>query len=58
MNKGIIFSALGLVLILVSLIGLLTTNLQAELMGNVMALILSFVVFALGIMEINHADNQ
>lgn len=56
MNKGIIFSALGLVLILVSLIGLLTTNLQAELMGNVMALILSFVVFALGIMEINAAN--
>ena len=58
MKKGIIFSALGLVLILISLIGVFAMEEPTELMGNLMALVLSFVVFLLGIMELNHAERN
>lgn len=56
MNKGIFFALLGCILTCVSLFGMLTVNSINEGMGSLIAVILSFIVFALGIMEINAAN--
>lgn len=56
MNKGIFFALLGSVLTCVSLIGMLTVNSVNEGIGSLFAAILSFIVFSLGIMEINAAN--
>jgi len=55
MNKGIFFTLLGLVLVFLSLIGMLTAQSANEGIGALTAVILSFVLFSLGIMEINAA---
>lgn len=58
MNKGIFFALLGSILTCVSLISMLTVNSVNEGIGSVLALILSFIVFGLGIMEINAAEKR
>jgi len=58
MYKGIIFAALGTAMITLSLIGMLTVNSVNEGIGAIVALILSFVLFCLGIMEINEDDRE
>jgi hypothetical protein len=56
MNKGIFFALLGSVLVCMSLISMLTVNSVNEGIGSLMALILSFILFSLGVMEINAAN--
>lgn len=58
MYKGIIFAALGLGMTSLSLIGMLTANSVNEGIGAIVALILSFILFCLGIMEINADDRE
>lgn len=58
MYKGIFFAALGTALIALSLVGMLTSESVNEGIGSLIALIASFILMCLGIMEINHADNK
>jgi hypothetical protein len=56
MNKGIFFALLGSVLTCMSLFSMLTVNSVNEGIGSLFASILSFIVFGLGVMEINNAN--
>lgn len=58
MYKGIIFAALGTAMIALSLIGMLTAQSVNEGIGALIALILSFILACLGIMEINANDRE
>ena len=58
MYKGIFFAALGTAMIALSLIGMLTVESFNEGIGSLIALILSFILACLGIMEINADDSE
>jgi hypothetical protein len=58
MYKGIIFAALGTAMVVLSLIGMLTADSVNEGIGAIIALILSFILMCLGIMEINADDRE